>query len=218
MKITEISFSDNASKRIYNNYLKQVKKTIKSLSIREQNEILLEINSHIYEAMLRKEDLNEVEALLDVLNNLGEPDDVFKPLVADKILDKATRSFNPIHLFKALILNITNGISYLFSFLLYLLLFGFVFLIYAKITKPNQVGLLFENNQFLALGKLNSEYLSNPSYKEVLGDWFIPAMLISILVFYALITLLLKIKRTINKKINYENSYNEYSIHSMDSN
>jgi hypothetical protein len=88
----------------------------------------------------------------------------------------------------------------LIFFILYLGLFGFVFLIFAKITNPKGVGLFFENNQFLALGKINPEYLENTTYTEVLGNWFVPVMLLSILLFYLLITLLLKLKRKINKK------------------
>ena len=180
--------------------MSQVKKTVKPLDTKEQNEILMEINSHIYEGLQRNKTNNEIDRLLDILDKLGVPEEMLKPLVADKKLEQATRTFNPLHIFKALSLNITNGISYVIFFILYLCLFGFVFLIYAKIKNPKGVGLFFENNQFLALGKINPEYLENSSYTEVLGNWFIPVMVLAILLFYLLITLLLKVKRKINKK------------------
>jgi len=123
-----------------------------------------------------------------------------KPLIADKKLEEATRTFNPIHLFKALALNISNGISYLIFGILYLSLFGFVFLIYAKFNNPDEVGLFMKNDSFIVLGKLSKGYLQNPNISEVLGNWFIPVMLISIILSYLLITLLLKLKRSINKK------------------
>lgn len=199
MKLKEIEFNDPASKRVYGSYMKRIMKTISPLSTKDQNEVLLEFNSHIYEGLQHKNQINEIDKLLDVIDKLGEPEEVLKPLVADKKLEQATKTFNPIHLFKALSLNITNGISYLFFFILYLCLFGFVFLIYAKIQNPQEVGLYFEDGSFLVLGKMNPEYLRNPGIKEVLGDFFIPAMVVAIILSYLLITLILKFKRTINK-------------------
>lgn len=200
MKFKEIKFEDTASKRIYDNYIKRIKRTIRPLPLQDQNEVMMEFNSHIYEALQHQNQKKEINRLLDVIEKLGEPEEVLKPLVADKTMDQATKTFNPVHIFKALMLNITNGISYIIFFILYLFLFGFVFLIYAKITNPQDVGLFFENNQFLALGKINLEYLESSSYTEVLGNWFIPVMVMAVLLFYLLITLLLKLKRKINKK------------------
>ncbi len=65
--------------------------------------------------------------------------------------------------------------------------------------RPDEVGLYLNNNSFMALGKLNESYLQNPNISEVLGNWFIPAMILSIVFSYFLITLLLKFKRSINK-------------------
>lgn len=200
MKIKEIQFKEDASRRIYLSYMKRIERMIKPLSKTDQTEVLLEFNSHIFEGLAHKHQKNEIVKLVDILDKLGNPEEVLKPLIADKKLEEATRTFNPIHLFKALILNITNGVSYLFFAILYLSLLGFIFVIYAKIKNPDQVGLFMENNSFLALGRVNKSYLQNPNISEVLGNWFIPVMLLSIILSYLLITLLLKFKRTINKK------------------
>ena len=199
MNIKEIQFKESSSQRIYKNYMNRIEKTLSSLSKSDQKEVLLEFNSHIYEGLARKNKGNETNQLLDILDKLGEPEEVLKPLIADKKLEQATRTFNPIHLFKALTLNITNGVSYLFFGILYIALLGFVFLIYAKLRNPEHVGLFFKNDSFMAIGRLNDGYLKNPNISEVLGNWFIPAMIIAILVSYIIITLLLKFKRSINK-------------------
>jgi uncharacterized membrane protein len=94
---------------------------------KDQQEVLLELNSHIYEGLKHKTQQSEIDRLLDILEKLGEPEEVLKPLVADKKIEQATSTFNPIHLAKALFLNISNGVSYVFLILLYLSLFGFVF-------------------------------------------------------------------------------------------
>jgi hypothetical protein len=199
MKLKEIPFNDTASKRVYQNYMKRTKRTIKSLPSKDQQEILLEFNSHIYEGLKHNNQQNEIDSLLDVLDRLGEPEEVLKPLVAEKKLEQATTTFNPVHLARALILNISNGVSYVFFILLYLSLFGFVFLIYAKISQPEEVGLYFKEGSFKVLGKINPAYLEANPHNEVLGSWFIPAMLIAIIVCYLLITLLLKLKQIINQ-------------------
>jgi uncharacterized membrane protein len=200
MKIKEIEFKETASKRVYDSYIKRTKKAIRPLPLSDQNDILLEFNSHIYEGLQRNQNKTEIDNLLDILDKLGIPEEVLKPLVADKKMEQATKTFNPLHIIKALALNLTNGISYVIFFILYLLLFGFVYLIYAKIINPEEVGLFLQNESFLVLGKINQEKLSDTRITEVLGNWFIPIVLLSIFASYFLITYLLKLKRKINKK------------------
>jgi len=198
MEIKEIKFSQIASQRIYSDYMKRVKKVTNSLSKEDQNDIFMEFNSHIYESLQHKNDGNEIDLLLDIIERLGTPEEVLKPLVADKKLVQATKTFNPVHVFKALVLNFTNGISYVFFFLLYLLLFAFVVLIFAKIINPSEVGMFMQNKSIIAMGYVKTD--DNGNAREVLGNWFIPFTLLCILVFYLLITVLLKFKKSIDKK------------------
>ena len=202
MRIEDIKFEQKASQRIYNDYMKRIKKATSSLSKIDQDDVYMEFNSHIYEAIHHKNETNEIDSLLDIIEKLGLPEEVLKPLVADKKLQQATKTFNPVHVFKALMLNLTNGVSYIFFFILYLFLFGFVFLIFAKIFNPSLVGLYMKKDSLsvFVLGIMNPEHqIKNQTY-EVLGNWFIPVMLLSIVLFYFLITLLLKLKKSINQK------------------
>lgn len=202
MRIEDIKFEQKASQRIYSDYMNRIKKATASLSKISQDDIYMEFNSHIFEAIQHKSQANEIDSLLDIIEKLGAPEEVLKPLVADKKLEQATRTFNPVHVFKALILNFTNGISYVFFFVLYLFLFGFVFLIFAKIINPSLVGLHMKDDSFsvFVLGIMSQEDKIKNHTHEVLGYWFIPAMLLAIVVFYFLITLLLKFKKSINQK------------------
>jgi len=202
MRIEDIKFEQKASQRIYSDYMKRIKKATASLSKISQDDIYMEFNSHIFEAIQHKSQANEIDSLLDIIEKLGAPEEVLKPLVADKKLEQATKTFNPVHVFKALILNFTNGISYVFFFVLYLFLFGFVFLIFAKIINPSLVGLHMKDDSFsvFVLGIMSQEDKIKNHTHEVLGYWFIPAMLLAIVVFYLFITLLLKLKKSINQK------------------
>ncbi|MEH3114123.1 HAAS signaling domain-containing protein [Pedobacter terrae] len=196
MKLKEIQFNDQSAERIYKDYLYRIRKEVKGLNQPNQDEILMELNSHIYENLQENQTGNEVEKLLNILEKLGRPEEILKPLVADKKLAEATRTFNPIHVLKALLLNLTNGVSYIIFFILYLFLFGFVFLIGAKIWNPSQVGFFYKPDEVFIIGL--SKGLVNPA-DELLGNWFIPAMAISAITLYLIITLLLKLKRTFNK-------------------
>jgi len=202
MRIEDIKFKQKASQRIYTDYMKRIKRATASLSKINQDDIYMEFNSHIFEAIQHKNETNELDSLLDIIEKLGSPEEVLKPLVADKKLEQATKTFNPIHVFKALVLNFTNGVSYIFFFIMYLFLFGFVFLIFAKIINPSLVGLHMkkESLSVFVLGITSSHDQIKNQTTEVLGNWFIPVMLLSIIIFYFLITLLLKLKKSINQK------------------
>lgn len=198
MKIEDIKFSQQASRRIYTDYMKRVKKAISILSREDQNDIHMEFNSHIFEAIQHRGQADEINTLLDVLQRLGTPEEVLKPLVADKMLEQATRTFNPIHVIKALVLNFTNGVSYIIFFVLFLLLFGFIFIIFAKIMHPSEVGMFFKDGSFMVLGMPSDT--NQEGVTEVLSNWFIPVMLICTIVFYLIFILLLKLKKIINRK------------------
>lgn len=198
MKYKEISFQDNNSRRIYLEYMKRVQRVVKGLSGDGQQEILMEINSHIYESVVAEAGevgRTELERLLDSLEKLGQPEVFLKPMVADKKMEEASRTFNPLKIMKALVLNIGNGLSYIVFAVLYILLSGFLFLIIAKIIDPVHVGLFYKPGDLFVLGRYHASGISYAEYEQ-LGNWFVPVMLFAALLFYIIITLLLRLKRT----------------------
>ncbi|TVZ25831.1 putative membrane protein [Gillisia sp. Hel_I_86] len=190
-----LGFQQSASQKIYTDYINRIKRTTTTLAKEDRQDVLMEFNSHIYEGMQRHSGDNEVDNLLNVIENLGAPEEVLKPLVAEKKLQQATKTFNPVHVFKALVLNITNGLAYIVFAFLYIMLFGFLFVIGAKIFNPDKVGLFFKEGAFFVLGSINSESRQTQGVEEVLGNWFIPVMSLVTIILYVLITLLLRLKR-----------------------
>lgn len=196
MEFKEIQFTDSNAQRVYKNYINNIKNVTKPLSQADRNEVLMEFNSHIYESLQNNTNNSQLDNLLNSIDKLGAPEEVLKPLIADKLLDKATKSFNPLDVFKALALNITNGISYIIFAILYLLIGGFIFLIIAKIANGDKVGMYTQDGQFQVLGMISDA----ENYQEILGNWFIPVMLLAATILYLIITLVLKLKKSINKK------------------
>lgn len=188
-----IEFEHKAAQRIYDDYVKRINRTVATLSKADQHDILLEFNSHIYESMQGSNKESEIDSLLDVLQKLGAPEEVLIQLVADKKMEQATKTFNPAHIFKALVLNISNGISYTIFVILYLILGVGVFSVGAKIFYPDKIG-------FFVYKKGWSIGIGENSGTEVLGNWFIPVMLVAIILLYILITLMLRLIRGLKKK------------------
>jgi len=186
-----IAFKSDSAQRIYNDYLHRVKSTTSILSASDQTDLLLEINSHIYEALQSVSMANEVESLLTITEKLGRPEEFLVPMVATRKIVEAQRTFNPRHVLQALRLNISNGIFYAIMSVGYLFLSVFVLLIITKIFAPQRTGLFMIDGKYKAFG-----FVSNPDeMKEVLGYWFIPLTLVVALFFYVAITMLFRFKK-----------------------
>lgn len=196
--MNKIEFKSKVAQRIYNDYMKRVDAVLKILNPKDRQELWMEINSHIYEYLednKNKSDKDETELLLDITEQLGKPEVYLKTEIAGKKLEEATKSFNPKHVFQAIALNIGKGIKntalYTAFFILYLFLFTFLALAVIKIFAPENTGLFFQEGKFHALAYLNDAN----GLTEVLGYWFIPLMLILSVIFYLIITLLMKLTR-----------------------
>ncbi|WP_299677558.1 HAAS domain-containing protein [uncultured Tenacibaculum sp.] len=191
-----IEFKDKSAQKIYDNYFGRIRRTISVLADNDKQDVLMEFNSHIYEGILNNSNTNEVEKILKITQDLGDPEVVLKPLVADKKLKQATRTFNPKHIFEAIFLNIKNGFVYSVFAILYILLLGFGILMYLKIRYPENTGLFLKDGEFVALGMLKT----NENVTEILGNWFIPAVFFSALTLYVLLTILLRTTRKRKKE------------------
>ena len=186
-----IKFNSDSAQRIYDNYIKSVRKNISILSEEDKLDILMEINSHIYEALQEEGKKDEVANILNITENLGTPEDYLAPLIAEKKVRQAGRTFNPRHVWQALRLNFSKGFVYVIISLLYLLLSVFGLLIVAKIVKPSSIGLFYLGDSFQAFG-----FVSDPEgMTEILGFWFIPLAIVSAIIFYILITMLFRLRR-----------------------
>lgn len=189
------TFQQDTTVKLYQHYINHVKRTVKTLPRHDRDDVLMEINSHIHEGMQKSSATHgEREALQHILDQLGKPEVVFKPFVAERKLQQATSTFNPLHVMKALVLNISNGFIYLVFSLLYLVQLTFVFMIGAKLVYPDEVGLFFKNGSFQVLGIAASD-AQQQGLVEVLGNWFIPVMLVVTVLFYLLSTSLLRLTR-----------------------
>ncbi len=201
MEFKKIQFRSTDAQKIYENYLKQIQSATKKLSKEDQTDILMELNSHIFESISKiNSEENEVKTLLELFDKIGIPSEILKPLIAERKLNQATKTFNPIHIFEALILNFSYGIIYFIFFILYLFLFSFVVLIFAKMFYPDNVGFYYKRGEIFQYGGFLQD--KNIQQYEILGIWFIPVTILLGVLFYFLISLLLKLKKSLRKNKN----------------
>jgi hypothetical protein len=185
-----------SGKKIYDLYFKRVQRVVSILPLGDKKDIQMEVDSHLFESMAAQPEADEVTSLLNAIQKLGEPEDYLAAVVAERKTKQATRSFNPLHVYSALALQmgrgVTNSIKYTFFGLLYLFIFTFGLLSLLKFIFPENVGYFKSPNGYAAFG-----FLSNPNNiegsSEVLGYWFVPLCLFSALILYLLTTFLMRI-------------------------
>jgi hypothetical protein len=203
-----IPFDNPSAQRVYNDYIQRCRRVTTILSEKDREEVLLEINSHIYEYLCANTTTDQMEALLNVLERLGAPEETLKEIVATKKIGQATRTFNPKHLIQALALNLTNGVIYIVISVLFLFEITFPTLIVLKLIYPGRVGLYtYPNGSFLfgyhnkALrGGIGVGSFNPANGTEILGAWFIPVSLLLAGLIYIGIILLLKAVKKIKTK------------------
>lgn len=189
-----IEFKNTDTQRIYNDYINRSKRAVKILSAEDQEDCLMEINSYIYEYIQNNPQEQELTAMLNILERLGDPEITLKEVVATKKIDQAVRTFNVKHVIQALLLNLKNGVVYIILFIMALLGASFPILIILKLIYPDLTGLYVGKHTFFFGITPKSNGIS-----EVLGDWFIPVVMLLSVLFYFIIIFLLKLVK--NKKL-----------------
>jgi uncharacterized membrane protein len=189
-----IEFKNTDTQRIYSDYINRSKRAVKILSAEDQEDCLMEINSYIYEYIQNNPQEQELTAMLNILERLGDPEITLKEVVAAKKIDQAVRTFNVKHVMQALLLNLKNGVVYIILFIMALLGTCFPILIILKIIYPEATGLYVGENTFF-FGIMSKR----DGISEVLGNWFIPVVILLSILFYFIIVFLLKLIK--NKKL-----------------
>ncbi|WP_259065116.1 hypothetical protein HDF24_00660 [Mucilaginibacter sp. X4EP1] len=185
-----INFTNTTAQKIYDDYFKRVGRCIKILSADDQLEISMELNSHVYEAIQGAAVQDEIAILVDTLEKLGPPEEVLQPLVAEKKVAQAGRSFNPKHIIQALFLNVNRGAAYFLIALGYLLIISFGSLIIFKLISPSHTGLFVKDGHFYAFGHTS---IVPPGASELLGNSFIFIVILLMGLFYFINTMLFRL-------------------------
>jgi uncharacterized membrane protein len=84
--------------KIADDYLERVKSQLRLVPARERDEFLRELQSHLYEAYRQTPGEDDVERILAVLRNLGEPAEVVSDRLPGAMVRSGTRRSLPLYL------------------------------------------------------------------------------------------------------------------------
>ena len=190
----ELKFNDDVARKIWNNYFKRVDKSMRSIQKTKREELKLEIQGHLLESMEDASTDSDSSKLMDAIDRLGEPEDFIKPMIADKLLLDASKTFNPRNVFMGLFFNLHSSIKRAVLTMIISLGYCFLFCIAVmtimKIIIPSHVGVFLpENGGITTVG-----ILVNPGpHKEILGFWTIPIGVVCTALLYTGLTRLLRV-------------------------
>lgn len=188
---------DAVARRIWENYFHEVRRQARPLPKAQQRELILELYGHLQASMASATVEREAERVLDALDKLGSPSEYVKPLVADRMLEQAAHSFNPVTIAKGLGLSLFRGVAYTFSalgfFVGYLVSFTLIAIALAKPFFPDAIG-AYTHPGGLSIGFL-SDSLKGQAV-EHLGYAIIPIGLLLGSVLYVGLTKLLRLLKS----------------------
>jgi uncharacterized membrane protein len=92
--------------KIIQNYLNRLKRHLKGLPGNEQEELLKEIHSHIYESYINDPNENEVESIFDVLDRLGEPAEVASTRISNAMVTMGKKKKLPFLILSGLLIGL----------------------------------------------------------------------------------------------------------------
>lgn len=195
----EVKLHSNISKRIWNNYLKQANRIIKPLAEDQRNEILLELQSHMYESISNDSSPDEETKVLNALERLGDPVLYLQPIVKDKLLYNTLKSLNPVGILNLFFKNILSSSRRL----VFSILIGFGYMVstilfFAGILKIffSEVGMYYLGPPWYRFVIGTVENPHDPKVKDLLGFWLIPIGIgTSIIIYYSLSKLLNKLNK-----------------------
>jgi uncharacterized membrane protein len=193
---TQTLFVETVTEKIWHNYFRRVNRCSKALETHQQKELVLEIQDHLLESFKQETGTTEADRLLDAIEKMGAPEEFIKPLVADKLLGKAVKTFNPKTVLKGLFYYLSISIrNFLLGILFtigYITAVGMALMALLKPFFPHHVGLnLYKNGDFV----LGIDWDITGSTGEVMGFWVIPVCTTLAVLIYFGLTRLLKLLR-----------------------
>jgi uncharacterized membrane protein len=190
-------FQDPIAEKIWRQYFNRLDRLLRPLDETQKRELTLEIKGHLLESFAADQTGAEAERLLNAIERLGEPEEFIRPMLADKLLTKASRTLSPGAVLKGLYYHLVSGARRVFFGILfvlgYLLAVCFALMAVLKVFFPKHVGILLFEKGDLVVG---FAYDLKNLRTEVLGYWIIPIGLgLALILYLGLTKLLRKLKR-----------------------
>lgn len=180
------AFTDTAARRRWDAYFADVRRSLARAGA-DAAGLRGDLEAHVADSMAATPDGSELERLDLALSRLGQPADYLRPLLADQLIERGTRTYSPLTIARGLSLSVLAGsrrmVIALGFGLGYLLLAIFAGMAVLKPLWGEHVG-VFRN----ADGTVSAGIVARADgAQELLGWWSIPiALLLAGLLYIAL--------------------------------
>ena len=177
------SFADPAARRRWDGYFDDVDRLLARAGA-DATELRGDLEAHVADSMAAGAEGSELERLDAALRRLGKPTDYLRPLLADQLIERGTRTYNPGTIARGLSQSILAGsgraaIALGFG-LGYLLLAIFAAMAILKPLWGDHVGVFRQADGTISAGIVSHV----DGAQELLGWWSIPLALLLAAVLY----------------------------------
>ena len=172
-------FTDKNCIRIWNDYFKRIRRITRKLDKKQQKEIIMELESHIYDSFNEEKGSDQTANLLNVLDRLGQPEEFLKPLISKKLILRGTSTYSILKILQGLYYNIYTTIPNLIISVIFTIGYIFVFTLFImaflKIFFPAHIGYFSYADGSRTFGIISD----TTGASELLGYWIIPLCLVT---------------------------------------
>jgi hypothetical protein len=181
------TFVDPAAQRCWDSYFAEVDR----LLLRGGGgaaDLRGDLEAHVVDSMTASPGGSELEQLRAALARLGQPIDYLRPILADELIDRGTRSYNPLTIARGLVYAIKAGsrrAAVAAAFVIgYLLLAVLTAMAVLKPLWGEHVGLFRHNDGSISAGII----ATSADAHELLGWWSIPIAFVLAAALYVALT------------------------------
>lgn len=181
------TFNDPAAARIWRDYFAEVDRLLASVGDADRAELRADLETHLMDSFAEG-DGSEVDRLASAIGRLGRPGEYLRPIIAEQLLERGTRSYAPAPiargLYHSLKLGSTRAVVAAGFALGYIMLAVFALMAVLKPVWGDHVGLFREPD-----GKVSFGIVANATGAvELLGLWIIPIALLLTTLLYIVLT------------------------------
>lgn len=182
------AFRDEAAARRWTGYFAEVDRLLARVGD-EAGELRADLEAHLADSFAAGDPTApETDGLENAIRRLGRPADYLRPLIADELLNRGTRSYNPVPLARGLYHSVGLGsaraIGAIAFGLGYVLLAAFTAMALLKPLWGDHVGLFRQPDGSVSFGIV----AETTGARELLGYWIIPIAILVAALLYVLLT------------------------------
>lgn len=189
------AFQDERAVRRWNSYFAEVDQLLTRVG-EDAGELRADLEAHLADSFaVGNPAASESERLESAVQRLGRPADYLRPMIADELLDRGTRSYNPVPLARGLYHSVGAGsgralVAMGFG-LGYFLLAAFAAMALLKPAWGDHVGLFRQPDGSVSFGIV----AQTTGARELLGYWIMPIALVVAALLYVVLTRALRALR-----------------------